>query len=167
MTHKSTTFAGLLAFLISTLVFVSPPRAAATQFSRSSCAYEAPAKPATAAKTLADPYAREVTRIGSRVVVSRGLADATKQNNRIILSKVAVKSRLDREGKLRAYELVQVDKGSVVQKMGFLPGDQLVSVNGIPVRDLDEKGEDLKTADRFEVSVLRKGKIRKVMVEIR
>lgn len=134
------------------------------EFDRSSCSVES-GTPA-AAKNDTDPYAREVTRKGNRVVVSRKLAEAARQNERIVLSRVAVKTRLDANGQLRSYELVQIDKGSVVDKMGLKPGDQITSVNSIPVRDLEQKRQILEKSDRFEVTIRRKGGLTKLNVRI-
>jgi C-terminal processing protease CtpA/Prc len=117
-------------------------------------------------KSEADPYAREVTRKGNRIVVSRKLADEARQNERIVLSRVAVKTRLDDKGELRSYELVQIDKGSAVDKMGLKPGDQITRVNSIPVRDLEQKRSVLEKTDQFEVTIFRKAKFTKLYVRI-
>ncbi len=114
-----------------------------------------------------DPYAREVTRRGNLILVSKKLADAAKRDNLIVLSKVAIKGRLDRRGELQAYELVQVDKGSVVEKMGFRPGDLLTSVNAIPARRFYAERQTLEGANSLHVIIKRKGKAMKMTVEIR
>jgi predicted metalloprotease with PDZ domain len=90
-----------------------------------------------------------------------------KRDNRIVLSKVAVKGRLNREGELQAWELVQVDRGSVVEKMGFRPADLVTTVNGIRARDFNDERQSLESSDRFKVTIVRKGKARNLIVEIR
>lgn len=137
------------------------------QFSRGSCGFESQVQPASAASAAPDQWVRDVKRSGNRVVVTKKLADAAKKDDKIVLSKVAVRSRLDAEGELRSYELVQVDKGSVVEKMGLRPGDQLVAVNGIPVRNLEEKRKGLEGSNRFSITIMRKGKPVKLNVEIK
>ncbi len=152
------------------LAFVFPQRGAADdgiQFSRSSCASEAQAQPAPSEKKGADAYARDVTKHGKQVIIAKELGDAVRQDNRIVLSNVAVKSRLDKEGELRAYELVQVDKGSIVAKMGFKPGDLLTGINGIRAHDLYDRRQSLEKSNRFTVTIIRKGKPEKVIVEIK
>jgi type II secretory pathway component PulC len=159
-----------LTFVLCIFALILPSRGVAAdsvEFGRSSCAVETKAQDAPAVKTGADPYAQEVTRKGNRVTISRKLVDATKQDNKIVLSKVAVKSRVDEKGDLRAYELVQIDRGSVVEKVGLKPGDQIVKVNGIPARNLEESRQSLEGSNRFDVTVLRKGKIVKLNVQVR
>ena len=114
-----------------------------------------------------DPYAREVTRRGNFILVSKKLADAAKRDNLIVLSKVAIKGRLDRRGEIQAYELVQIDKGSVVEKMGFRPGDLLTSVNAIPARRFYAERQSLEGANSLQVIIKRKGKTMKMTVEIK
>lgn len=113
------------------------------------------------------PYKGGVTRQGSVVIISREFADAVRKKNSIVLSKVAIKGRLDKDGRLWGYEAVQIDKGSVVEQMGFKPHDLLTSINAIPVRDLEAKRDSLESADRFDLTIIRKGKTRKLRFEIR
>ncbi|OPY69400.1 MAG: hypothetical protein A4E57_01201 [Syntrophorhabdaceae bacterium PtaU1.Bin034] len=114
-----------------------------------------------------DPYTKEVKKKrGNVVVVSRRFSDEVKKNNQIILSKVAVKSRLDKNGQLEAYQLVVIDKGSVVDKIGLKPKDLITSVNGVPVKDLNANREVLEMADHFDITVVRKGKAKKFVIEI-
>lgn len=178
MTRPIASAAVSLACALCMLVLVLPAMAAGTgnaspestqkvELGRSSCAVETGAEAAPAARSGIDPYAREVTRKGNSVFVSKKLAEATRKDEKIVLSKVAVRTRVDAEGDLRAYELVQIDRGSVVEKMGLKPGDQVVKVNGIPVRDLEEKRRSLEGLSRFDVTVLRKGKPVKLRVEVR
>ena len=89
-----------------------------------------------------------------------------RANSTILLSKVAIKARLDENGSLRGYEAVQIDAGSVVERMGFRPHDLIVGVNAIPARDLEASRESLESADRFDVIVKRKGKTIHLRFEI-
>lgn len=118
-------------------------------------------------RKAADPYARELTRKGDTVIISKQFVDLVKKNNAIILSKITVRQRLDESGTIAGYELVEVERGSVVEKMGFKPGDRVLSVNGIPVRDLEANLESLETAGRHVVTILRKGRARNLVFEIR
>jgi predicted metalloprotease with PDZ domain len=125
-------------------------------------------KEAPVAKTqkTTDPYAKEITKKGKVVLVSKKFVDMTKEDHAIVLSKVAVKQRLDENGKVSAYQLVQVDRGSSVEKMGFKAGDQLISVNGIPAKDLKDNQKNLEQENKFEVTVVRKGKKVKLFFEV-
>ena len=166
MMTRSRSIPGPFVLLLCALACVFPHRGMAAgqaseptgQIQRSSFGSEAQAATAPAGARMADPYAREVAKRGDLVIISRKLADAVKKDNGIVLSKVAVKVRLDGKGELRAYELVQVDKGSVVEKMGFRPGDLITAVNNIRARDFDDKRQSLESSDRFNVTFLRKGK---------
>lgn len=114
-----------------------------------------------------DGYAKRVFRRGSLVVISRQFANEVREDNSILLSKVAIKVRLNANGDLRGYEAVQVDKGSVVEQMGFRSHDLLTSVNAIPAGDLNTNRESLESADRFDVTIIRRGKTMKLRIEIR
>ena len=125
-------------------------------------------KQASAAKTqkTVDPYAKEITRKGKIVLVTKKFVDQVKAEHAIVLSKVAIKQRVDENGKVSAYQLVEVDRGSSVEKMGFKAGDLLLSVNGIPARDLKETQKNLEQESKFEVVVMRKGKKIKMFFEV-
>jgi predicted metalloprotease with PDZ domain len=115
----------------------------------------------------ADPYVKEIIRQKNGVTVAGAFVDAVKKNNAIVLSRVALRQRLDKDGRLEGCELVQVDKGSSVAKMGFRSGDRLTSVNGIPVRELETKRAELEASSRWELVVLRQGKLRKIVIQVR
>jgi type II secretory pathway component PulC len=121
----------------------------------------------TRSRTPSDPNLKEVTRKGNVVFVSKHFSDLVKTNKAVVLSRVAVKQRVDESGKVVAYEMVQIDRKSVVEKMGFRPGDLLKSVNGVPAVDLVANQQSLEQENRFEVVVLRKGKSVKMVFEIR
>lgn len=126
-----------------------------------------PAVAKETAKLVADPYAKEITRQKNKIIVSRAFVNAVKKNNAIVLSKVAVRQRTDKVGRAAAWELVQVDKGSSVARMGFTPGDRLTSVNGIPVGEFESKRAELEASTRWELVVYRQGKPRMMTIEVR
>jgi S1-C subfamily serine protease len=125
------------------------------------------AAPSDKSRRAADPYAKDVVRKGNTIVVSKNFADRVKEDKSIILSKVAIKQRLDESGKVAAYELVEVDRGSVVEKAGLKARDRVTAVNGVPAVDLLKNQESLEKEHRFEVTVMRKGKPMKLVFEIR
>ncbi len=110
---------------------------------------------------------QDIIRQGNLIIVSKQLADRVRKNNDIILSTVAIKTRVDKDGRLDGFQLFQVDPGSIVEKMGFRPKDVLTSVNGIPARDLDANRHSLESADRFDITISRGGKGKKLVLEIR
>ncbi len=110
---------------------------------------------------------KEITRLGRVVIVSQALANDIKSDNRIVLSKVAVKTRVGKDGRIEGYELVEVDRGSIPEKLGFRPKDLISEVNGMPARDCIANRAVLESAGRFHVTILRKGRARKLVVEIR
>jgi type II secretory pathway component PulC len=130
-------------------------------------AKESPKKAAvSAAQKSVDPYAKEVTKKGKSVVVTKDFADLVRKNNAVVLSKVAVKQKVDESGKVTAYQLVQIDRGSSVDRMGFKAGDLVTAVNGVPARDLVGNQKTLEQEKRFDVELIRKGKPMKITVEI-
>jgi hypothetical protein len=121
----------------------------------------------TPANRKASPgWAREIVRRGDKVILSRAFVDEVKKNNDIVLSKVAIKARLDKDGQILGYQLFQIDRGSAVERMGFKPKDILTSVNSIPARDFEAQRRSLEIADGFDVTILRNGVTKKVRVEI-
>jgi len=124
-------------------------------------------EPAPPSRTAPERHAAGVVRKGNLVVISKEFANEVRENNTILLSKVAIKARLNKNGGLRGYEAVQIDKESVVEGMGFKPHDLVISVNAIPARDIEASRESLESADRFEVTLLRKGKTIRLRFEIR
>ena len=112
-------------------------------------------------------YLGQVTRKGKFIVVTKELAEDAKKGLEIVLSSVAIKTRVDKDGKLAGYELFEIDKGSIPEKIGFKSGDRVTAVNGIAARDLEKKRASLQSAGRFEITVYRKGKARKIFVEVR
>ena len=123
--------------------------------------------PAPSGRTAPQRRAAGVVKKGNFVVISKEFASEVRENNAILLSKVAIKARLDKNGSLRGYEAVQIDKQSVVEGMGFKPHDLIISINAIPARDLEASRESLESVDRFDVTLLRKGKTIKLRFEIR
>jgi type II secretory pathway component PulC len=163
----------LLALLVSTLFTLpfawpetpwrAPNAAEAAQSSRANGRQTA----VLASRKTTQPHGKEVSRRGNTILVSREFADRVKKNNDIVLSKVAVKSRVDKDGRFVGYELAQIDRGSVVEKMGFSSRDVITSVNGTPARELYANRSSLEASGRFDVEILRRGRAKKLVVEIR
>ncbi|MGD0232509.1 MAG: hypothetical protein ABSC19_19515 [Syntrophorhabdales bacterium] len=124
-------------------------------------------RPAAADPSEIDRYVKAITRRGNHVRVPKELANEVKKDNLLVLSKVAVRTRLDEGGRLEAYELVQIDRGGIPERLGFRPKDLITGVNGIPARDIMAKEASLESASRFDVRIVRKGKARRLIVEIR
>ncbi len=80
----------------------------------------------------ADRYAREITRRSGVVVVSKALAEDVKRDVDIVLSAVTIKAHAGRDGRIAAYEVVQIDRGSIPERLGFRPNDLISEVNGVP-----------------------------------
>ena len=162
-------------FLLGTALLLAPNAARVAQADPSAggpgvgSSLETPKEPAAAPSGRTDPEqpAIVVVRKGGLVVISKEFAREVREKNTILLSKVAIKARLDENGSLRGYEAVQIDKGSVVERMGFRPHDLVIGVNAIPARDLEASQESLESADRFDVAVKRKGKTMHLRFEIR
>jgi S1-C subfamily serine protease len=110
---------------------------------------------------------KEITREGNLVIVTKSFAEEVKKDNTIVLSTVAIKSRLNQDGQLQGFQLFQVDQGSAVERMGFKAKDVLTSVNGIPARELEANRHTLENAQGFDVRILRNGKERKIRITIR
>lgn len=117
-------------------------------------------------KKPVDPYAKEIRKSGDIVVLSKLFADLVRENNSIILSKVAIQQRLDNAGKVAGYELVSIDRGSVVEKTGLRSHDLVTSVNGVLARDFNASRESLEACNRFDITILRKGKVKNLIIEI-
>jgi type II secretory pathway component PulC len=117
--------------------------------------------------TSSQGQTKDIVRRGDLITISRQFVDEVSKDNGIVLSKVAIKVRVDANGKLAGYQLVQIDRGSAVERMGFKPRDILIGVNGIPARELESRRPSLETADRLDLTVLRGGKEKKMRVEIK
>jgi hypothetical protein len=124
-------------------------------------------KEGVGARQSADLFNREIIPRKNRVLVSRTFVEAVIDNKAILLSTVALRQHTGRNGRVDSLELVQVDKGSPVAKMGFKSGDHLCKVNGIAVGDLDDKRAELEASNRWELMVLRQGKHRRIVIEVR
>lgn len=110
---------------------------------------------------------RVVTRKGDLIIVSKEFVDAVRKDNSIILSTVAVKAMVDDEGRILGFQLFQLDRGSIPEQMGFKAKDILASVNGIPARELEAMQGSLENKQRFELTILRNGKEKRVQVVVR
>ncbi len=131
------------------------------------CADSSTKEKARSTKAPRIRHTPDVRKQGKLAIVSRDFADEVKRNNDLILSTVAVKTRVDRSGMTEGYQLVQIDKGSAAEKMGFKAKDIITAVNGISARDFNKNREYIQMADRFDVDILRHGKAAKIEVEIR
>lgn len=128
-------------------------------------------KDAQGARAKAKPdLDREIRKEGKALLISKPLADQIKSDNSLLFSSVAVKAETDARGQPTGYKIVAVDKGSVAQKMGILPDDTIQEVNGYKLNNAEDfrKAYDtLKNETRFEVRVLRKGRVETLRYEIR
>lgn len=115
----------------------------------------------------ADPYAGEVVRHKNRVAVSKAFVNAVQKNNAVVLSRAAVRQHLGKDGRVDAVELVQIDRGSSVAKMGFRSGDRIKSVNGIPLCEVEARRYEIETSNRWELLLYRHGKPRRIVIEVR
>lgn len=164
----------LLLFLLLSGFFLLAPSAAGIAQADQAAAGSMAVSSGTASKeqspsgrTVPEGHVGGVVRKGNLVVISKEFANEVRENNAILLSKVAIKARLDKSGSLRGYEAVQIDKGSVVERMGFRPHDLVISVNAIPASDLEASRESLESQNRFDVTIVRKGKTMRLRFEIR
>ena len=118
----------------------------------------------------ASDYSKEVRKEGKTTVIAKSLADKMKNDNTMILSSLAIKLSTDAAGKPNGYKVVSVDNGSLAQKLGIMPNDVLQEVNGYQLKTPEDTGKAqnaLKNASKFEVKVLRRGKVETLRYEIR
>ena len=168
-------WAAVIAFGFAAMMFAAaglaatdPPPAAPGAQPAAEAAPPAAAQTAPAGvKHNASYYLSRITRQGKFIVVTKELAEDAIKDNEIVLSSVAIKTRVGKDGKLAGYELFEIDKGSIPEKIGFKSGDRVTAVNGIAARDLEKNRASLQSAGRFEITVYRKGKARKIFVEVR
>ena len=115
----------LLPFLLLSAALLLPPNAARVAQADPSAPGLGPgssrraskeSKPAPSARTAPEKRAPGVTKKGGLIVISKEFAQEVRENSTILLSKVAIKARLDEGGRLRGYEAVQIDAGSVVER---------------------------------------------------
>ena len=114
-----------------------------------------------------NPYLKEIKKEKSIVLVSRKLADLVRNDNRIVLSETAIKQRLDKDGGIAGYELVQIDRPGVLDKIGLRQGDIITSVNGIPAPEFTANPQVLGSASRFDLGIKRKERTKHLIIEIR
>ena len=112
-------------------------------------------------------YLKEIKKEKGQIIISRTLANLVKDNNKIVLSEAAVKQKLDEKGHIAGYELVQIDRPGILNKMGFKAGDVVTSINDIPVAQLEEKSRTLESSDTFQIALMRKNRSKKINVGIR
>lgn len=113
---------------------------------------------------------REIRKEGKALLISKPLAEKIKSDNSLLFSSVAVKAETDTRGQPTGYRIMAVDKGSIAQRMGILPDDTIQEVNGYKfnnAEDFKKAYDTLKKETRFEVRVLRKGRVETLRYEIR
>jgi len=128
-----------------------------------------PQKKETTAQKSVD-YSKDVKKEGKTTVLSKSLADRIKNDNAVVMSSLAVKVSIDAAGKPNGYKVASVDKGSLASKLGIMQDDVLQEVNGFSLKtaeDARKAHETLKNSTRFEVKVLRRGKVETLRYEIR
>ncbi len=113
---------------------------------------------------------KEVRREGNKVIVSKSLADKIRADNNLILSSIAVKGSVDSQGNPNGFQVVQVDKGSLAEKIGVRSKDILKEVNGVRILTADDVNrayEQFKNDTKFKVKVMRRGVLKTLLYEIR
>jgi S1-C subfamily serine protease len=126
-------------------------------------------KKETAAPRGAD-FSKDVKKEGKTTVLSKSLVDSIRTDSTVLMSSLAVKLSIDTAGKPNGYKVVSVDKGSLASKLGIMQEDVLQEVNGFSLKtaeDARKAHETLKNSSRFEVKVLRRGKVETLRYEIR
>ena len=132
-----------------------------------------PADPKVAKKSQPVPvndYSKDIKKEGKTTMLSKSLAEKIRHDNTTIMSSIAIKISTDSSGKPDGYKVVSVDNGSLAQKLGIQPDDVVQEVNGHQLRtaeDTKNAHEALKNASKFEVKVLRQGKMESLRYEIR
>lgn len=116
---------------------------------------------------------RVVRKEGNRFIIDREFASKVKADRDFansLIASVSVKANVDPNGKPNGFKIVSIDKGTVAERMGILPGDVVQEVNGFKLtnhEDISKAYEALKDATRFEVKVLRRGKATTLYYEIK
>ena len=131
-------------------------------------------EPRLAKKELTTPrtadHSKEIKREGKTTVISKTLADKMKNENATIMSSLAIKLSADASGKPNGYKVASVENGSLAQKLGIMPDDVLQEVNGYQLKtteDTKKLQDALKNASKYDVKVLRQGKVETLRYEIR
>jgi type II secretion system protein C len=140
----------------------------------SSVANEAPKPPDPKVAKQSQPapvndYSKDIKKEGKTTMVSKSLAEKIRHDN-TIMSSIALKISADSSGKPNGYKVVSVDNGSLAQKLGVQPDDVVQEVNGHQLRtaeDTKSAHEALKSATKFEIKVLRQGRMESLRYEIR
>ena len=115
-------------------------------------------------------YMKDVKKEGNAIVISKTLIEKIEKDNSIIMSAVAVKGSLDKQGKANGFKIVSVDKGSLAEKIGVTTNDVVQEVNGFKLNnsnDVNKAQQTFKNATKFEVKVLRGNKPKTLYYEIR
>jgi hypothetical protein len=66
----------------------------------------------------AERQVKDIVKKGNVIIISKQFAEAVEKNSDLVLFHITVKSRFDKEGHLDGIQLVQIDRGSAVEKVG-------------------------------------------------
>lgn len=99
------------------------------------------------------------------VVVNRTEIDKAMGNINELMTQASVRPHFDKggSGHPSGLSMSNIKNGSIFKKMGLRNGDVVLGVNGRQIRSLDDAMslyENLRTSERVELQVRRKGKIR-------
>lgn len=144
----------------------SQPVTSSQQGSKSTLSAPSQPSPAQSSAELAKGIKKE----GRNVVIPKKLAEKIKADNSIVLTTIAVKGNIDKDGKFNGYKIVSVDKGSIIDKIGIQPNDIIQEVNGYKLTSQEEAQRaynELKNSTSFEVKVIRKNRPTTLYYQIR
>ncbi|HME44615.1 MAG TPA: type II secretion system protein N [Syntrophorhabdales bacterium] len=117
-----------------------------------------------------EDFGKDVKKEGKTTVIPKSLAEKMRSDNTTIMSSLSVKPSTDTAGRPNGYKVVSVDSGSLAQKLGIRADDVLQEVNGYELKTAEDtkKAHDaLKNVSKFEIKVLRQGKVETLSYEIR
>ncbi len=144
-----------------------PQQSAARDVARQADAAEA--KKAAVSPSAAEVH-KEVTKKGATTIISKSVADKLRKESTAILSSLTISPSANSAGKPNGYRIVDMENGSIAQKLGLSADDVLQEINGHPLRtseDAKRVNEALKHASTVELKVLRRGKVETLRYEIR
>ncbi|MCX8021927.1 MAG: hypothetical protein N2745_04055 [Syntrophorhabdaceae bacterium] len=115
-------------------------------------------------------YAKEIKKRGNVTIVSKTLAEQVKADNTLITAYMAVKASRDTKGRQNGFRIVEVDKGSLPERLGVKVNDIFQEVNGYKLyseEDVKRAEAALRDETNFRLKILRGGKARTLYFEIR
>ncbi len=100
-----------------------------------------------------------------KVVVKRADINEAVENMNELMTQAAIRPHFEESGSDHpaGISMSKIKNGSIFKKMGLRNGDVLLGVNGKQIRSLDDAlslYENMRTSERLELQVQRKGKIR-------